>query len=36
MVVLFIGIMMAASPAPDLSRLLPVEINGWKPQGQDA
>ena len=36
MVILFLGIMMAASPAPDLSRLLPGEINGWKPKGQDA
>ena len=35
MVLLFIGIMMTAPPAQDLSRLLPAEVNGWKPQGQD-
>jgi hypothetical protein len=35
MIILFIGIMMATPPAQDLSRLLPAEIQGWKPQGKD-
>ena len=35
MILLFIGIMMAAPPAQDLSRLLPSEVNGWKPKGKD-
>jgi len=36
MILLFIGIMMTAPPAQDLSRLLPAEVNGWKPQGKDS
>lgn len=35
MIVLLIGIMMATPPAQDLSRLLPAEVDGWKPQGKD-
>jgi hypothetical protein len=35
MFLLFIGIMMTAPPAQDLSRLLPAEVNGWKPKGKD-
>jgi hypothetical protein len=35
MILLFIGIMMTAPPANDLSGLLPAEVNGWKPKGQD-
>lgn len=27
--------MMVTQPSPDLSRLLPAEINGWKPKGKD-
>jgi len=35
MILLFIGIMMTAPPAHDLSGLLPAEVNGWKPKGKD-
>jgi hypothetical protein len=35
MILLFIGIMMTTPPAQDLSRLLPAEVDGWKPKGKD-
>jgi hypothetical protein len=35
MVLLLIGILMTTPPAQDLSRLLPAEVDGWKPKGKD-
>jgi hypothetical protein len=36
MVILLIGIIMATPPAQDLSRLLPDDVDGWKPKGNCA
>ena len=35
-VLFFVGLVTMAAPANDLAKLLPAEVDGWKPKGKDA